>query len=147
MCSDEKNRFFMDAAMNMAEEAFIQNEVPVGCLIVRNHQIIDSGYNLTNKMSDSLAHAELICIRRLQENGDDLSNLTFYITLEPCAMCHGILKRIGAKVFFGYENEFFGASKLMGDNSGTCLKDLRCIEILKRFYSTGNSNTAHLREI
>ncbi len=112
-------------------------------------KVIAKSHNFTNAFSDPLAHAELLCLRSLikgsnetsVEENNNIKDLVFYITLEPCAMCVGILERINATVIFGYRNEIFGANKILNKNYGKCINDMRCIEILKRFYETPNKNT------
>lgn len=142
---DEQQSFFMDLAMEQAEMALEEEEVPVGCIVTQNDSVVWRAHNLANTLRDPLAHAEYLCVRGLVESGKDLSNLVFYITLEPCAMCAGVLERICAKAVYGYENEIFGATRLLGRSPGVCLHDKRCIDILRRFYVTENRNTAHLR--
>lgn len=146
MSFSQDNAFYMDLAVSKAEEALRMNEVPVGCVVVRDGKILAEAHNLSNSLSDPLAHAERLCIKHLQQNNQDLSDLTFYVTIEPCVMCNGILERIGATVFFGYENEIFGNKKLTGASAGTCMNNEKCIKVLKRFYQNENANTAHLRK-
>lgn len=137
--------FFMDLALEQAKMALEADEVPVGCVVAQNGSIICRSHNLANALSDPLAHAEYLSVRSLVESGKDLSNLVFYITIEPCAMCAGVLERIGAKAVYGYENSIFGATRLLGKRPGVCLHDERCIDILKKFYTTENKSTTHLK--
>lgn len=141
----QKFNFFMDLALEQAEMALEIDEVPVGCVVVQDNSVVCRSHNLTNALSDPLAHAEYRCAKALVESGNNLSNLVFYITIEPCAMCAGVLERIGARTVYGYENSIFGATNLLGKKPGVCLHDERCIDILRRFYATENKNTAHLR--
>lgn len=157
----DENRVFMDLALEEAEKALKLDEVPVGCVVTRGLsskyrqtgvQAEDSGaivasHNLTNALSDPLAHAEYLCVKTLIENKTPLDNLTFYVTLEPCAMCAGVLERINAKVVFGYHNDIFGTRKILDKSCGTCMNDERCVELLKRFYKTPNKNTASVKSI
>ncbi|KAM0681727.1 hypothetical protein GINT2_000241 [Glugoides intestinalis] len=131
---------FLDLALEQAHKALSIDEVPVGCVVVQGLEIVSSEHNLTNTLSDPLAHAEYLCIKKLVEKNESLENLYFYITLEPCAMCAGILERINANVVFGYHNEIFGAKKILNRSSGKCLEDERCVEILRKFYETPNKN-------
>lgn len=130
------------------------NEVPVGCVVVRNDRVILRTHNLTNQNSDPLSHAEFLAVKSLlaekaqafgayastpdSADGNGTGQLLFYITVEPCVMCHGVLKRLDAAVFFGCYNEIFGTKKLTGEQAGACLHDPRCVEILKRFYLREN---------
>ena len=69
------------------------DEVPIGCVIVRNDQIIARGYNRRNTDKNTLAHAELTAIRKASRKTGDwrLEDCTIYITLEPCQMCAGAI--------------------------------------------------------
>ena len=129
-----RNEEFMKMAWDQAKNALKIKEVPVGCVVIKDGEVLARSFNLTNIDSDPLAHAELNAIKELVKKCIDLKDLTFYITIEPCAMCHGILERIGSKVYFGYENEIFGAKKILNAISGECIKNEECIQILKTFY-------------
>lgn len=131
---------FLNIALEEAQKALSIDEVPVGCVVVKDSEVVCSSHNLTNTLSDPLAHAEYLCIKKLIENKENLENLTFYITLEPCAMCAGILERLNANVVFGYHNEIFGAKKILNKSYGKCLEDERCVEILRKFYETPNKS-------
>ncbi|ELA41946.1 uncharacterized protein VICG_00963 [Vittaforma corneae ATCC 50505] len=156
----EQDKVFMNLALKEAEEALKIDEVPVGCVVIRDlnsaceqihvqageSRVIVKSHNLTNTLSDPLAHAEYLCVKMLIESKMPLDDLVFYITLEPCAMCIGVLEKINAKVIFGYHNDIFGARKILNKNCGKCVNDKRCVEILKKFYETPNKSTDHLRK-
>ena len=93
------------------------NEVPVGCILVDSEdKVLCKIHNLTNKLKDPLAYAEYLCIEFLIQNNiniQSLSNLTFYISIEPCAICAGVLERINATVIFGYHNDIFGSQEIL----------------------------------
>ena len=80
---------YMKAALREAKKAYLMDEVPIGCVIVRNDQIIARGYNRRNTDKNTLAHAELTAIRKASRKTGDwrLEDCTIYITLEPCQMC------------------------------------------------------------
>ncbi len=84
---------YMKAALGEAEKAAALGEVPVGAVIVREGQIIASGYNRTETDGDPTAHAEMIAIRQAAEKlgGWRLPGCTLYVTLEPCSMCAGAI--------------------------------------------------------
>ncbi|KAI5148437.1 tRNA-specific adenosine deaminase 2 [Enteropsectra breve] len=131
----------MDAALGEADRGLCSNEVPVGCVVVYKNEVVERSHNLTNVTSDPLAHAEFICMRRIMEDTsryESLSELAFYITVEPCVMCHSFLKSLKAKVYFGCYNEIFGTRAVLGEEAGECSNDSRCIEILKEFYCREN---------
>ena len=98
---------FMRMALREAERAFAEDEVPVGCVIVCRDQVIARGYNLTERLNDVTAHAEMQAITAAAENlgGKYLHECTLYVTLEPCVMCAGALNwaHIGRIVFGAFD--------------------------------------------
>ena len=90
----EKNDiFFMKEALKQAKKAGKIGEVPIGCVIVRDGQIIARGYNRRNTDKTTLAHAELAAIKKASKVVGDwrLEDCTLYVTLEPCQMCAGAI--------------------------------------------------------
>ncbi|EJW02662.1 hypothetical protein EDEG_02945 [Edhazardia aedis USNM 41457] len=65
----KNHKYFMEKAYKLAEEAYTQNEVPVGCVIVRNNEVISFGHNMTNQLSNPLAHAEVVAIKQGLNSG------------------------------------------------------------------------------
>jgi tRNA(adenine34) deaminase len=104
MTEDEK---FMAEAVKEAEKGFGEGEVPIGAIAVRNGIIIARGHNRRYALSDITAHAEMICLRDLssRELEFNLSDVTIYSTLEPCAMCTGAMihYKVGRVVFGEYD--------------------------------------------
>ena len=90
MNTDEK---FMTMALHEAQLAFDQGEIPVGCVIVADNQIIGRGHNLTQLLHDVTAHAEMQAITAAAEalNGKYLQGCTLYVIVEPCIMCAGAI--------------------------------------------------------
>ena len=86
-----KEEKYMKEAIRQARKAWKLNEVPIGCVIVREDRIIARGYNRRNTDKNTLAHAELLAIRKASRAVGDwrLEDCTMYITLEPCQMCAG----------------------------------------------------------
>lgn len=85
---------WMKEAYNLAITARDQGEVPVGALIVNEHnQLIGQGWNQVIQTNDPSAHAEIVAIRHAARhlNNYRLNNTTLYVTLEPCCMCAGAL--------------------------------------------------------
>ncbi|MBL7890598.1 MAG: nucleoside deaminase [Bacteroidia bacterium] len=99
--SDE---YFMREALKEAKKAFDADEVPVGAVVVCNNKIIARAHNLTERLNDVTAHAEMQAITSAANflNGKYLNECTMYITLEPCVMCAGALSwsQIG-KIVYG----------------------------------------------
>ena len=87
---DEK---YMKEAIRQAKKAYKIGEVPIGCVIVHNDKIIGRGYNRRTIDKNTLAHAELMAIRKASRKLDDwrLEECTMYVTLEPCQMCSGAI--------------------------------------------------------
>ena len=90
MTTDEK---YMREAIKQARKAAKIDEVPIGCVIVYDDKIIARGYNRRNTDKSTLAHAEIIAIRKAAKVIGDwrLEDCTMYITLEPCPMCAGAI--------------------------------------------------------
>ena len=84
---------FMRAAIRDAKKAYALEEVPIGCVIVREGKIIARGYNRRNTDKNTLAHAELRAIKKAGKKCGDwrLEDCTMYVTLEPCQMCAGAI--------------------------------------------------------
>ena len=84
---------FMDEALALAREAALEGEVPVGCVIVRNGQIVGRGRNRRELSRNALAHAEVEAINDACRSlgGWRLWDCTMYVTLEPCPMCAGAI--------------------------------------------------------
>ncbi len=93
----------MQAALEEAELAANEGELPVGCVIARNGEIIARGRNLREATKDPTAHAEIVAMRRAAEALGDwrLADCTLYVTLEPCPMCAGAIVqgRVGRLVY------------------------------------------------
>ena len=109
----------MKQAISLAKDAAVQNEVPVGALVVNEQgEILGSGHNLREENNDPTAHAEIVAMR---EAGSKINNwrmedLTMIVTLEPCAMCAGaILQSRFKRLVFGAWNEKTGAVGSMYD--------------------------------
>lgn len=93
MINPFSDEYFMHQALLEAKKAFSLNEVPVGAVVVVKDKIIARGYNLTERLNDVTAHAEIQAITAASEylGAKYLTECTIYITLEPCAMCAGAL--------------------------------------------------------
>ncbi|MBI5755565.1 MAG: nucleoside deaminase [Nitrospirae bacterium] len=89
---------FMDIAIEEAKQATAEGEVPVGAAVVIGDEVIAMGHNLREALNDPTAHAELLVIKEASTrlNRWRLTDVTLYVTIEPCAMCAGaiVLARI-----------------------------------------------------
>lgn len=90
MFTDE---YYMRMALQEAEAALEQDEVPIGCVVVSNNRVIARAHNLTETLNDVTAHAEMQAITSAANflGGKYLKDCTLYITMEPCVMCSGAL--------------------------------------------------------
>ena len=105
-------RVYMEAALELAKEAFAEGEVPVGCVIVRNGEIVGRGRNRRETAKTALGHAEIEAIADACRNlgGWRLWECTLYVTLEPCPMCAGaIINARIPRVVYGASDAKFGA--------------------------------------
>ena len=110
MTVDEK---WMKQALKQAEKARKLEEVPIGCVIVLNEKIIARGYNRRNTDHTSLAHAEMMAIKKACKKIGDwrLEECTLYVTLEPCQMCAGAIVQSRIKrVVIGAMNKKAGCA-------------------------------------
>lgn len=153
---------WMREAMTMAQQALAAGEVPVGCVFVRDEEIIARARNRTNELRNATRHAELEAIDHILADETltpavseyPLSTTTLYVTVEPCMMCASALRQMGIKeVFYGCGNDRFGGcGSVLGVNetvehpkhpsyqaTGGYMRE-EAILILRRFYITENAN-------
>ena len=100
MTLDEK---FLTEALREARKAAEEGEIPIGALVVSRGRIIGSGHNMTERLHDATAHAEMIAVTAATESigAKYLADCTLYVTVEPCPMCAGALNwsQIGRIVY------------------------------------------------
>ena len=117
----ERDIHYMTMAMDMAEKAEEKGEVPVGAILVKDDEVISTGFNFCIGSHDPSAHAEMQCLRqagKILENYR-LLDTTLYVTLEPCAMC------AGAMVHSRVSRLVFGANDAKTGAAGTVLDLVR----------------------
>lgn len=108
------NELFMQLAIDQAELALTESEVPIGCVIVHiNGELLGSGRNRTNVSFNATRHAELEAIEQILGSGkygpEVFKDCHLYVTCEPCIMCASLLRRLQFRhVYFGCWNERFG---------------------------------------
>ena len=103
---------YMREAIKQAKKAAAIGEVPIGCVIVRDGTILARGYNRRNIEGSTLAHAEIIAIKKASKKLQDwrLEDCELYVTLEPCPMCAGaILNARIPRVYYGARDRAMGA--------------------------------------
>jgi len=137
------DEYFMKEALKEAKKAYDEDEVPIGAVIVCENLIIARAHNLTEKLNDVTAHAEMQAFTAAANNlgGKYLNNCTLYVTLEPCCMCAGASywTRISRIVFGAYDKKrgfsLFKTGLLHPDTiiQGG-VKENESAEILKAFF-------------
>jgi tRNA(adenine34) deaminase len=102
------DEYYMREALKEAQKAFMDDEVPIGAVIVCRNKIIARGHNLTERMIDVTAHAEMQAFTAASNylGGKYLEDCTLYVTIEPCVMCAGasFWTHIG-KIVYGARDE------------------------------------------
>ena len=141
-------------ALKEAKKAYEKNEVPVGCVIVKDGKIIARGHNLKEIKCDTTKHAEIIAIQKASKKLKSwrLIDCDMYVTLEPCSMCTGsIIQSRISKLYFGAFDLKTGAVgsvlNLLEDYKfnhqvefqGGILKN-ECENILKQFFKQLRNN-------
>jgi tRNA(adenine34) deaminase len=109
----ELDRQFMQQALDQAKLAAAAGEVPVGAVLVRDGQVISTGFNQPITNSDPSAHAEMMALRAAasDESNYRLPGTTLYVTLEPCTMCAGAMLHARVdRVVFGATDPKTGAA-------------------------------------
>ena len=106
------HEYYMQQALLLAKEAAAAGEVPVGCVIVRDGQIVGRGRNRREEKQSTLSHAEIEAILEANQtlNSWRLDDCTLYVTLEPCPMCAGaIINARIPRVYYGARDSACGA--------------------------------------
>lgn len=148
---------FMRRALELASDALIAQEVPVGCVFTINDLIIAESRNSVNATKNPTRHAELNCIDHVLENCRQnnidhktyFPNIVVYVTVEPCIMCAAALNNLNiSEVIYGVANDRFGGKTVLDVSkfyrqtytlTGNLLADEAMI-LLKEFYKGSNPN-------
>lgn len=135
--------YYMQQALKEARYAFDEGEIPIGAVVVCNDSIIARAHNLTERLKDVTAHAEIMAITSAANHlgGKYLTDCTLYVTLEPCVMCAGALSwaQIG-RIVFGAADEKRGFSRIGGilhpktDVVGGVMSG-ECKELIQSFFA------------
>jgi len=149
---------WMGIALGLAEKALAAREVPVGCIFIRNDQIVAEGKNTVNQTKNATRHAEMNCIDEVYSqcvaSGEKWSEVfkcvTVVVTVEPCIMCATALHDLGVvSIVYGCSNDRFGGCGSVLDVAsvhpqpvpvvkGICAE--RAMALLKEFYKGTNPN-------
>ncbi|KXB70736.1 cytidine and deoxycytidylate deaminase zinc-binding region [Peptoniphilus sp. DNF00840] len=103
---------FMKEAIRYGHRSLLSDDVPIGCVVVKNNKIIGYGYNKKEDSKNPTAHAEIMAISMASRhlNSYHLEGCDIYVTLEPCLMCVGAILNARIKnLYFGARNKRFGA--------------------------------------
>lgn len=143
MIEPYSDEHFMRQALREAEQAFKADEVPVGAVVVCGDRVIARAHNLTQRLNDVTAHAEMQAITAAANDlgGKYLMDCTLYVTLEPCPMCAGALNwaQIG-RIVFGAFDEKAGyrriGSRLLHPRTEVVggVLEAECADLMKAFF-------------
>lgn len=134
---------YMKQALQEAQQAFDEEEIPIGAIVVSKNRVIGRGHNLTEKLNDVTAHAEMQAFTAAAQTlgGKYLKDCTLYVTIEPCVMCAGASywTQIG-RIVYGADEEKRGfrskSEKIL--HPKTVLKSgvlaNECATLMKRFF-------------
>jgi tRNA(adenine34) deaminase len=141
------DEYFMMQAIKEAKKALEDDEIPIGAIVVINERIIARGHNMTEKLNDPTAHAEMIALTSAFNllGSKYLPEATLYVTVEPCLMCAGAIywSKLG-KLVYGADDEKNGYKKTTGvtwpfhprtELIRGVLKD-DCAKLMKDFFKT-----------
>lgn len=151
------DEIFMQHALDLARQAWEENEVPVGAVVVKDGQVIGRGYNSPVSRHDPTAHAEIQALREAARHLGNyrLVGCSLYVTLEPCAMCAGaIMHARVARLVYGASDPKTGACGSVVDlfqevrlnhhatvTSGVLASE--CGELLSAFFSERRKRTGN----
>jgi tRNA(adenine34) deaminase len=137
------DEFFMAEALKEAKLALAEDEIPIGAIVVCQGKIIGRGHNLTERLNDVSAHAEMQALTAAANyiGGKYLKDCTLYVTMEPCVMCAGASYwfQIGKIVFGAYDARLgFGRLNQKITHPKTIvtggIRENECSELVKDFF-------------
>jgi tRNA(adenine34) deaminase len=142
---------YMTEAITLAQQAFYEDEVPVGAVIVKNDTVIARAHNAMKRKGSPLYHAEILALNRAYQHLPSLKGCSLYVTLEPCAMCAGalLLSDLSMLYFGAYDtksgNIEHGLHPLSQNSSLTFnvvggIQERACAHLLKQFFQTKRSS-------
>lgn len=144
----EEKEYFMREALREAQKSLVKEEIPIGCVIVKDGQIIGRGHNAREELHQAIMHAEIMAINEANQTEGNwrLLDCTLFVTIEPCVMCSGAigLARI-PQVIYGAPNQKFGGAGSLYDiltderlnhrvEVETGILQEECAEIMQEFF-------------
>jgi tRNA(adenine34) deaminase len=139
------DEFFMNEALKEARQAIKEDEIPIGAVVVCKGQIIGRGHNLTERLNDVSAHAEMQALTAAANSigGKYLPECTLYVTMEPCVMCAGASYwfQVGRIVFGAYDAQRgFGRLNQSITHPKTLItggiRENECSQLVKDFFKS-----------
>jgi tRNA(adenine34) deaminase len=141
------DEYYMMQAIKEAKKAFEDDEIPIGAVVVMNEKVIARGHNMTERLNDPTAHAEMIALTSAFNllGSKYLPEATLYVTVEPCLMCAGALywSKIG-RIVWGADDEKNGHKRITAANwpfhpktqiiHGVLKED--CAKLMKDFFAS-----------
>lgn len=137
------DEYFMGEALKEARYALGEDEIPIGAIVVYNGRIIGKGHNLTERLNDVSAHAEMQALTAAANliGGKYLQGCTLYVTMEPCVMCAGASYwfQVSKIVFGAYDNKLgFGRINQKITHPKTVItggiREAECSQLVKDFF-------------
>ena len=137
------DEFFMNEAIKEAKQALAEDEIPIGAIVVCRGKIIGKGHNLTERLNDVSAHAEMQALTAAANymGGKYLPECTLYVTMEPCVMCAGasywfqvnriVFGAYDAKLGFGRLNQKITHPKTLVTGG---IKENECADLVRSFF-------------
>lgn len=114
------DEYYMMQALKEARKAFDADEIPIGAVVVLNDKIIARGYNMTERLNDATAHAEMIALTAASNTlgSKYLTDATLYVTVEPCLMCAGAMywSKL-SRIVYGADDDKSGYKRMMRGTS------------------------------
>lgn len=144
----EEKEYFMSQALIEAQRSLEKEEIPIGCVLVKEGQIIGRGHNAREELNQAIMHAEIMAIQEANQREGNwrLLDTTLFVTIEPCVMCSGAigLARI-PRVVYGAANQKFGAAGSLYDiltdqrlnhrvQVETGVLEAECAQIMQEFF-------------
>ncbi len=140
--------YYMSLALQEAQRAYEQDEVPVGCVIVAEGKVLATAHNACERLHNPTAHAEMLAMERVRElyGREALQGAVLYVTVEPCAMCAGAiwLSRIPRVVYGALEHKTGAVHTLfnvlthplLNHQAQVCggVLEEQCAELMRRFF-------------
>lgn len=148
--TEEEKSYFMQEAIKEAQKSLEKEEIPIGCVIVKDGQIIGRGHNAREERNQAIMHAEIMAITEANQRVGNwrLLDCTLFVTIEPCVMCSGAigLARI-PQVIYGAKNAKFGGAGSLYDiltderlnhrvTVETGILEKECATIMQAFFRT-----------